>query len=114
MNVPIGSWRPNTALETAMRLQPHHLEEHHYPEGEAHKLRREQMAANFDLIVGMTLRGQPTFVIAAGLGVSRETIDGRLRPLGFKNPPGVRGRPAKLSQPHPSRSTDRGSATCRC
>jgi hypothetical protein len=51
------------------------------------------LAENADLIIAHAIRGTPSRVIAAIFGVSREAIDRRLRPIGLKNPPGVRGRP---------------------
>jgi hypothetical protein len=93
MNLEIGSWRPNWQLAHALQPKCPAEPEHHYLYADEQKRVFLQMSLNFDVIVAMALRGNPSKLIAAGFGVSREAIDRRLRPLGFKNPPGVRGRP---------------------
>ena len=98
MDVPLYSWRPNTELATALRTHVEPPPEHHYLYADEQKRVVEQLAMNYSFIVAMALRGKPSKVIAATFGVSREAIDRKLRPLGLKNPPGVRGRP-KLSPP---------------
>ena len=63
------------------------------------------LAENCDVIIAHAIRGTPSRTIAALFGVSRECIDRRLRVAGFKNAPGVRGRPSRqttgASQPTP-------------
>lgn len=110
MNIAIGSWRPNfdlgVAIETALPVE----DEHRYLTGDQRRV-HFAMATNYDVIVAMSLRGNPTGLIAAGFGVTREAIDKRLRPLGLKNPPGVRGRPPKPAPQDSSQSPARESAS---
>lgn len=55
----------------------------------------DRLTAHKQYILGMAARMIPSQVIAAIMGVSRESIDRRLRPEGFKNPPGHVGPPRK-------------------
>ena len=54
---------------------------------------QEKLEVNKSMVIGMAIRGRQSSVIAAVLGVSRESVDRRLRPLGLKNLPGHVGRP---------------------
>lgn len=107
MEIQLQSWRPN--FELGAVLARHEEATTPYRYGEEHRLFKATMVANYPFIIAMALRGNPTRVIAAGYGVSREAIDRKLRPLGMKNPPGVRGRP-KSSPPASSRSTSLAAA----
>jgi hypothetical protein len=95
MQVAIGSWSPNESL--AERLGDLSASGH-YPYAEDRQRIVQSMAVNYDFIIAQAVRGVPSKLIAAGHGVSREAIDKRLRPLGLKNPPGVRGRPKSSPQ----------------
>ncbi len=98
MNLSLGSWRPNTELGSALTSAPAPgSSKHHYLYDEEQKRVVEYLAENYELIVVQALRGIPSLMIAAAHGVSREAIDRRLRQLGLKNPPGVRGRPKRLA-----------------
>jgi len=98
MRVDLYSWTPNLKLERALfdRPSPASTHKYHYDEGRLRIV--ASMRINYDTIVAQALRGMPSTWIGAALGVSREAIDRRLRPLGLKNPHGVKGRP-KSSQP---------------
>lgn len=99
-----------------MELQPRHYEDrtayllrmgdpqtwtdswHHdgrYLKGEQQRAVNERMQEHQAVIVGMALRRVPSKMIAAAMGVSRESIDRRLRPLGLKNEPGKVGAPLR-------------------
>ena len=54
-----------------------------------------RLTANEPTILGMSVRQVPSQLIAAAMGVSRESVDRRLRPAGLKNPPGQVGAPSK-------------------
>lgn len=54
-----------------------------------------RLTTNEPTIIGMAVRGVSSQLIAAAMGVSRESIDRRLRPMGLKNPPGQVGAPKK-------------------
>lgn len=54
-----------------------------------------RLTQNEALIIGMAIRNTPSKLIAAVFCVSRESVDRRLRPLGFKNQPGCVGRPRR-------------------
>jgi hypothetical protein len=56
---------------------------------------RARTLALAPMIVGLAIRGHRSSTIAAVVAVSRESVDRRLRPLGFKNAPGQVGRPAR-------------------
>ncbi len=71
--------------------------EGHYPTGEKATEVRVRMQSHQRFVVGMAVRGLKSKVIAAVLGVSREAVDQRLRPLGLKNRPGQYGRPVKCA-----------------
>lgn len=112
IGIDLAIWRPN--VELAERLDMPVLrpdEEHNYLMGDQRRV-WDAMALNLDVIVAMAVRGCPSRQIAAGFGVTREAIDSRLRALGLKNPPGVRGRP-KSSPAAPSQLQDRESASAR-
>lgn len=51
----------------------------------------QALEENHRLIIALAIKQQPSRMIAAVMGVSRESIDRRLRPAGFKNRPGVMG-----------------------
>lgn len=99
MNLSLGSWRPNTQLGSALTAGPAAATHHNYLYDEEQKQVVQHLAQNYDMIVVQALRGLPSMMIAAAHGVSREAIDRRLRPLGLKNPPGVRGRPKSILRP---------------
>lgn len=65
-----------------------------YLHGEQQIEVQERLRTHHQMVVGMAIRGIQSSVIAAVFGVSRETVDRRLRPLGLKNAPGNVGRPA--------------------
>lgn len=94
LNVGLASWHPNALLGAHLQSR-HDVDTHRYLYAEQNRIAMngDLLPANIEMIIAMTLRGNPTKVIAAGFGVSREAIDKHLRRLGFKNPPGVRGRP---------------------
>jgi hypothetical protein len=54
-----------------------------------------RLTANEQAIIGLAVRQVPSKSIAEAMGVSRESIDRRLRPLGLKNAPGQVGPPLK-------------------
>jgi hypothetical protein len=95
MEIPLASWRPNADLESALRQSRVPKQEHHYHLEDEQQRLAAQLNLNYDLIVALALRGHACNAICAGFGVSRETIARRLRPLGFLNPPGVRGASLK-------------------
>ena len=97
--IPLSAWRPNYALADSFS-SPAVNSPHHYPEGDEQKHLVEQMRLNLSFIVAQSLRGHPSKFIAASHGVSREAIDLRLRSVGLKNPPGVRGRPKMPAARH--------------
>lgn len=70
--------------------------------GRYHGPRQPEVSALLErhraLIVGLTVRGRSSKEIAAVVGVSREAVLRRLRPLGLKNAPGQVGRPPKSRQ----------------
>lgn len=59
---------------------------------ETHVVVQKRLAANRQLLIGMAIRGQTSGFIAAVLGVSREAIDTRRRPLGLALRRGVAAR----------------------
>jgi hypothetical protein len=67
--------------------------------GRYHGIRQAAVSAllegQAEFIVALAVRGFRSNEIAALFGVSRESVDRRLRPLGLKNPPGQVGRPAR-------------------
>lgn len=68
----------------------------HYLKGEQQKAASERMTELNAMIVGMAVRrALGSQALAAVLGVSRESVDRRLRPLGLKNPPGQVGKPPR-------------------
>lgn len=91
--IRIGSWQPNRDLGAA--LEAHAFADndsgHHYLYADEQKRVVEHLNLNSDVIVALALRNVPCSAISACFGVSREAIARRLRPLGFLNPPGVRG-----------------------
>jgi hypothetical protein len=95
--IALSSWRPNADLANALERSLA-TPEHNYHYGDEQNRIAESLAINYDYIVVLALRGFPSKAISAGMGVSREAIDRRLRPLGFKNPPGKRGAPFKSSR----------------
>lgn len=92
----LGSWTPNLALRREIEGTPELPTEGRYLYGPDQRIVSSQLEANYDTLVAMAIRGTGSKVIAAGFGVSREAIDRRLRPLGLKNKPGVRGRPSSF------------------
>jgi hypothetical protein len=95
LDIPLAAWQPNTRLcgviEAITREEESAGCGYHYSDD--WQLVIERLALNYDSIVAMAIRGVPSKTVAALFGVTREAIDQRLRPLGLKNPPGVRGRP---------------------
>lgn len=59
----------------------------------------ERLETNKLMVIGMAIRGRQSSIIAAILGVSRESVDRRLRPLGLKGLPGHVGRPPSIRRP---------------
>jgi hypothetical protein len=104
LNVGLASWQPNDRLGAALAAPPP-PESHRYLFDEQNRaaMKGELLGVNQPELVAMALRGCPSKVIAAAFGVSREAVDKRLRALGLKNPPGIRGKP-KSSPAAPIRS----------
>ena len=109
--ISLQCWRPNDELAAAMNA-PLPPDPHNYICGDQ-RLLWGNLAANTDTIIVMALRGLPSKMIAASLGISREAVDQRLRPLGMKNAPGVLGRP-KRSQPVAIQSIRHAAAPAHC
>lgn len=112
MQILLQSWRPNLDLRDALAAStppPAPAHRYLYDEQNRAAMNGELLLVNYTTIVAMALRGIPSKVIACGFGVSREAIDKRLRPVGLKNPPGVRGRPTSCP-PATSRYSARVSA----
>ena len=66
-----------------------------YLNGNAQVIVQQRLSSHQMMIVGMAVRQVPSKLVAAVMGVSRESIDRRLRPLGLKNEAGQVGRPPR-------------------
>jgi hypothetical protein len=93
LRVSAASWRFSPVERHSTTEAPEPQQSARYLYDEDYKRTVAALHENADLIIAHAIRGTPSRVIAALFGVSREAIDRRLRPIGFKNPPGMRGRP---------------------
>lgn len=96
MEILLQSWRPNDQLRAALESNLPSPAPASVRYGDEQRVFQAAMLAIHPFIVAAALRGLPSKVIAASFGVSREAVDRQLRPLGLKNPPGVRGRPRQV------------------
>lgn len=72
-----------------------------YLVGDQQEAVRARMGQHHAMLLGMAIRGHRSKTIAAVFCVSRESVDRRLRPLGFRNAPGQVGRPANREKAIP-------------